>query len=136
MIVKQILLTMSPLNHTLQSWELRKWSPGKKPFDWQTKSPCQHLRKCVKNSKENMHTDVRWKELRCEWDLFLYLHVHLLTQWCKEEAIPDSGPTCGVSQQWTERPSPKWNPFSLLHKWKSSSYNWQIWTKQRLCKEG
>ena len=25
-------------------------------------SPCQHLRKCIENSMENMHTDVRVKE--------------------------------------------------------------------------
>ena len=31
------------------------------PFDWQTNSPFQHLRKCVTNSVENMHTDVRVK---------------------------------------------------------------------------
>ena len=30
-------------------------------FDWQTNSPFQPLRKCVTNSVENMHTDVRVK---------------------------------------------------------------------------
>ena len=25
----------------------------------ETNSPCQHLRKCIENSMENMHTDVR-----------------------------------------------------------------------------
>ena len=33
------------------------------PFDWQTNSPFQHLRKCVTNSVENMHTDVRVKRV-------------------------------------------------------------------------
>ena len=28
-------------------------------FDCETNSPCWHLRKCVKNSVENVHTDVR-----------------------------------------------------------------------------
>ena len=28
-------------------------------FDWYANSPCQHLRKCIKNSMENMDTDVR-----------------------------------------------------------------------------
>ena len=32
-------------------------------FDWQTNSPFQHLRKCVTNSVENMHTDVRVKRV-------------------------------------------------------------------------
>ena len=33
------------------------------PFDWRTNSPFQHLRKCVTNSVENMHTDVRVKRV-------------------------------------------------------------------------
>ena len=33
------------------------------PFDWQTNSPFQHLRKCVTNSVENIHTDVRVKRV-------------------------------------------------------------------------
>ena len=28
-------------------------------FDCETFSPCQHLRKCIKNSMDNMHIDVR-----------------------------------------------------------------------------
>ena len=36
-----------------------KWSTGKKSFDWQTNSPCEHLRKCIKNRMENMLTDVK-----------------------------------------------------------------------------
>ena len=33
------------------------------PFDWRTNSPFQQLRKCVTNSVENMHTDVRVKRV-------------------------------------------------------------------------
>ena len=54
-----LLLTISPLNHTLRSWEWRKWSPTKEALDCETNSPCQNLRKCIKDSVENMHTDVR-----------------------------------------------------------------------------
>ena len=31
----------------------------KKALDFLTNSPCQHLMKCLENSKEDMHTDVR-----------------------------------------------------------------------------
>ena len=35
---------------------------NEKSFDRQTKSPCQHLRKCIENSMKNMHTDVKgWR---------------------------------------------------------------------------
>ena len=30
----------------------------KEALDYETKSLCQHLRKCIENSMENMHTDV------------------------------------------------------------------------------
>ena len=33
-------------------------------FDCQTNSPCQHLKKCIKNSMENMHTDVIVKKVK------------------------------------------------------------------------
>ena len=49
---------MSPLSHTLWSREKRKWSPTKGALNCWTNSPYQHLRKCIENSKENMHTDV------------------------------------------------------------------------------
>ena len=38
----------------------------KEPFDLQTNSPCQHPRKFIENSVENMHTDVGCKGLREE----------------------------------------------------------------------
>ena len=44
---------------TLTSGEQRNWSPTKEAPDCQTNSPQQHLRKCIENSMENMHTDVR-----------------------------------------------------------------------------
>ena len=50
---------INPESHTKVMRKKRKRSPGKEPFDWQTNSPCQHLRKCIKSSVENMHTDVR-----------------------------------------------------------------------------
>ena len=53
------LLTISPLIYTLRSREYKKWSPTREAFDYQAYSPCQHLRKCIKNSKENIQTDVR-----------------------------------------------------------------------------
>ena len=40
----------------------RKWSATQKALDCWSNSPCQHLRKCIENSLENMHTDVRvWR---------------------------------------------------------------------------
>ena len=27
--------------------------------------PCQHLRKCIENSMENMHTDIKMKRIKC-----------------------------------------------------------------------
>ena len=57
-------LLLSPYNITLQSYIKvmrikKKWSLEKEPFNWQTNFPCQHLWKCIKNSEEKMHTDVR-----------------------------------------------------------------------------
>ena len=37
----------------------RKRSPTKEPLDCSTNSPCQLLKKCIKNSIENIHTDIR-----------------------------------------------------------------------------
>ena len=39
----------------------------KEVFDWQTNSPCQHLRRCIKNSMENMHTDVRVLRVKVDY---------------------------------------------------------------------
>ena len=36
-------------------------SPTEEALDCYTNSPCQHLSKCMENSMENMHTDVRLK---------------------------------------------------------------------------
>ena len=33
-------------------------------FDWELCSPCQHLRKCMKNSMENMHSDIRMEKVK------------------------------------------------------------------------
>ena len=45
--------TLSPLNHD-EVMKIKEMN-----FDWYANSPCQHLRKCIKNSMENMDTDVR-----------------------------------------------------------------------------
>ena len=47
------------LESNIKVMRIKEWSPVKEPFDWQTNSPCQHLRKCIKNNVENMYTDVR-----------------------------------------------------------------------------
>ena len=47
----QCLLTISPVNPTLS--HENKWNGH------QLNSPCQQLKKCTENSKENMHTDLR-----------------------------------------------------------------------------
>ena len=54
---------ISPYNITPEShikvMRMKEMVTWKEPFDWQTNSPCQHHRKCIKISVENMHTDVR-----------------------------------------------------------------------------
>ena len=59
MPVQKVISQAKPLHHTLRSHESKKWSPTKHTCDYYTKSPCKHLRKCIENSMENMHTDVR-----------------------------------------------------------------------------
>ena len=39
----------------------KEMSLTKEALDCCTNSPCQHLSKCMENSLENMHTDVRLK---------------------------------------------------------------------------
>ena len=60
----QFLLTTSSLNHILRSWEYRKWSTITEALDRQANSPCQHLWKCIENSMENVHTDVRVERVK------------------------------------------------------------------------
>ena len=50
---------MSVPNHTLKLVRIKEWSPTKEALDYETNSPHQHLRECVGNSMENMHTDAR-----------------------------------------------------------------------------
>ena len=38
---------------------MKEWSPIKESLDCQKNSPCQHLRKCIKNSMKTMHTNIR-----------------------------------------------------------------------------
>ena len=38
--------------------KLEEMTPTIEVLDCQTNSPCQHLRKCIRNSLENMHADV------------------------------------------------------------------------------
>ena len=53
------LLIISTQNHTLRSQEYWKYLPTKEALDCSTNSPCQHLRKCIENGMERMHTDAR-----------------------------------------------------------------------------
>ena len=52
------LLTISPLNQTL-SHENEGNDQQPRTLDCETNSPFQNLMKCMENSMENMHTDVR-----------------------------------------------------------------------------
>ena len=38
-------------------------------------SPCQHLRKCVENSMENIHTDVRVKSIKKIANIIFQVHI-------------------------------------------------------------
>ena len=40
---------------------IKEISPTEEALDCYTNSPCQHLSKCMENSLESMHTDVRLK---------------------------------------------------------------------------
>ena len=40
---------------------IKEISPTEEALDCYTNSPCQQLSKCMENSLENMHTDVRLK---------------------------------------------------------------------------
>ena len=51
---------MSPLNQTL-SHENKGNDQQPRTLDCETNSPFQNLKKCIENSIENMHTDVRVK---------------------------------------------------------------------------
>ena len=70
---QHFLQTVSLLNQTLRSWGWGNYLQLKK-LDCKTNSPCQYHWKCLENSVENMHTDVRvyrvksllkWR--RCNW---------------------------------------------------------------------
>ena len=56
---------ISPHNITAESHRkvkrIKDMSLTKEALDCYTNSPCQHLSKCMENSLENMHTDVRLK---------------------------------------------------------------------------
>ena len=51
----------------------------KEALDCQTNSPCQHLKKCIENSMENIDTDIRVLRVNLAFSLpvtivhFLYL---------------------------------------------------------------
>ena len=49
----------------------------KEAFDWQTNSPCQHLRKCFKSSMENMHTNFRVERVKKQ-ELFQVVVVFVI----------------------------------------------------------
>ena len=54
---------ISPFNITPQSnikvMTIKEMTINEEPLDFQTNSPCQHIKKCMKNSMEIIHTDVR-----------------------------------------------------------------------------
>ena len=54
---RSVLHLVSPYNIYPKSF--RKRSSTKEPLDCSTNSPCQLLKKCTKNSIEDIHTDVR-----------------------------------------------------------------------------
>ena len=60
----QFLLIISPQIHSFKSREKEKWSITKGALDCFTNSPCQHLKKHIENSMENMQTDVGCKGVR------------------------------------------------------------------------
>ena len=49
---------MSFLNQPLRSGEWMKWSPTT-ALDCKPNYPSQYIKKCVENSMENMHADVK-----------------------------------------------------------------------------
>ena len=55
------LLTISLLNYTLRFWRMNEVNDHqlKKLLILFIYSPHHHLRKCIENSMENIHTDVR-----------------------------------------------------------------------------
>ena len=54
-----LLPSTSPVNHTQgQENKGNDHQLLKEALDYRTNSPYQHLKKCIENSTENMHTDV------------------------------------------------------------------------------
>ena len=49
---------ISPESHT-KVMRITEMIKNNRSFGSLANSPCQHLRKCIENSMENMHTDVR-----------------------------------------------------------------------------
>ena len=45
--------------HLMSPFNISTESNIKAALDCWTNSPCQHFRKCIENSMENMHTDAR-----------------------------------------------------------------------------
>ena len=72
------LHSITPESH-IRSREERKWSPNKEALDCETNSPCQHYRKGIQNSIENMYTNFRVGRVtrmlygwaRCLWVVYL-----------------------------------------------------------------
>ena len=66
------LLIILTQNHTLRSQEYWKYSPTKEALDCSTNSPCQHLRKCIENGMERMHTDARVQRIKATLEMMLF----------------------------------------------------------------
>ena len=55
----QFLRTISPPKSHIKVTRIKEMIPNQRTSCLLTNSPCAHLRKCVENSVENMHTDIR-----------------------------------------------------------------------------
>ena len=56
--IKRSTFLYKILNQTLSLRKKKEMITIKEALDYETKSVCQHLRKCIENNMENMHTDV------------------------------------------------------------------------------
>ena len=59
LIPKSVQHLISSHNIIPESQEWKKWSSVKESLDCFANSPCQHQTKCIENSMENIHIDVK-----------------------------------------------------------------------------
>ena len=99
-------------------------------------SPCQHLRKCIENSMENMHTDVRLCRLI---NIFLFMlvfrdvHCSDGSMCCSWEQARGPGPDmCGVVGGKECQSQCIWQVSGLIKlQYLLSLYDWQccVWSR-------